>query len=216
MRASQQQQRQREWNVQHQPAMQPVVIADLPAELAFLFADFFQILDNAVEIARQQHPQTFKDSGGFGPTGEGWVMDAFVLQERAHRSTVKIAQRGCRGGDGCRRCRARLLAGNGLGWLGSQRPANRLHHFIGLGDQLGSNAIDLLEDCFHRDSCGHQRRHVMLQNGAEYSADNHDYQQHHEHGSEEAAKSEPGVEENYWQAQRSQPQMAAHPGLRAA
>lgn len=38
VRASQQQKRQRKRNVQHQPSVQPVVIADLPPELPFLFA----------------------------------------------------------------------------------------------------------------------------------------------------------------------------------
>ena len=38
VRASQQQQRKRKRNVQHQPSVQPVVIADLPPELPLLFA----------------------------------------------------------------------------------------------------------------------------------------------------------------------------------
>src|SRR2546429_1720684 len=56
----------------------------------------------------------------------------------------------------------------------------------------------------------------MLQRGSERAASDGNDQQPHQHARERAAKMKTGVKENGRQRQKTEPEVAAHPGLRAA
>src|ERR1700688_1785407 len=57
MDGAEQNQRERKRDVQQQPAVQPEMQMGLPGELAFLFANTFQVLDRRVKRSRRQRSQ---------------------------------------------------------------------------------------------------------------------------------------------------------------
>ena len=56
--------------MQHQPSVQPVVIANLAPELPLLFAYFFQVMDDGMQVTGQQRAQPLEDSARFSPGGK--------------------------------------------------------------------------------------------------------------------------------------------------
>jgi hypothetical protein len=54
VRAAEQEKRKRQWNMEHEPSMQPMMKCDLAAQLPFFLADLLQVINRLVQVARQK------------------------------------------------------------------------------------------------------------------------------------------------------------------
>src|SRR2546426_2421307 len=75
---------------------------------------------------------------------------------------------------------------------------------------------DFVVDGFERSIGRHDARQIMLQDCAEDAATNDNNQEPHQDSRERPAEVKAAVEEKDREAQQSEPEMTAHPGLRAA
>ena len=95
-----------------------------------------------------------------------------------------------------------------------QRGAGFLHQPHCFFRQLAAYPVNLLVDRLHRELRGVDARNEVLQRRAQDSAGKHKNKKPHQDAGERSAEMKAAVEQNQRKAEKSQPQMAAHPGLR--
>src|SRR5262249_28804036 len=127
------------------------------------------------------------------------------------------AQRDSAGSKGTRRGEASRPLARFLGFVReTQRTTDRLHCSIGFFAEQTTHVADFVVDGFERNVFRHHARKIVLQNRAEYAARDSNDQQPHQNPRERSSKMKPAVKKNQGKREKTKPEMAAHPGLRAA
>jgi len=75
---------------------------------------------------------------------------------------------------------------------------------------------DFVVNGFERHVGSHGAGNKVLQRGAQHAAEHRDDEQPHQDARERAAEMKSAVKQNHRQREKTQPEMAAHPGLRPA
>src|SRR3989442_15753454 len=100
--------------------------------------------------------------------------------------------------------------------LKTERAAPSLDIAVGFVEQLLAHMRDFVVDGFERSIGRHDARQIMLQDCAEDAATNDNNQEPHQDSREGPAEVKAAVEEKDREAQQSEPEMTADPGLRPA
>lgn len=211
----------RQWNMNEQPGVQPAVETRLTSQLALFVADAFEILQRVVQLIRQTEAQLLENSQGLRGIGQRRTAARRIVKEGPEAAKIKLAQliagfladfgANLDGGRGT------IAAGRGAhGGSSIERAAGGVGKLIGFLAKLRANVADLFVNRFHRDFDGDFARDVRLQHGSEDAAGDHDEKQHHQDKRERAAHVKSGVKQNDGQADETEPEMTAHPRLRAA
>ena len=85
--------RERKWNVNEQPAVQPVMQPFLPDELTRLIANLFQILQRGLRRDGQERLQSGEALLAFAALPSRWPRFFGLLQKSAHFREVEALQR---------------------------------------------------------------------------------------------------------------------------
>ncbi len=135
------------------------------------------------------------------------MLTCFVrLQTRGDRESAHFSRAG-----GCG-----PLQFAGVRNLAFQRRACLLHQSNCFLRQLAAYPVNLLVDRLHGKLRGVDAWHEVLQRGSQNSAGENENKKPHQDAGERPAEVKSAVEENQRKAEKAQPQMAAHPGLRSS
>ena len=224
----QQQHRVGQRNVHQQPAVQNAVIARLLVELTLFFADALQVFHGRVQVRGQQPLQLLEHAFGGIAIGNRQPARAVALKKGSQLVVMEAAQLRTRvfvdvqaGRDRhpAHRSRAgcvRALLHAGVGEISGQGRAGLFHKVMRLIHELAAHAPDLLVDGLHGNALLGHARHVVLENGPEDAAQKDAEEDPHQPVRQPEAPAKTAVQQDQREAERAQPKMPAHPGLRAA
>src|SRR5438128_1236243 len=126
---------------------------------------------------------------------------------------------GCAQRDGA--CGERAHRGKAAGALArlfgfvreTERAAKRFHRAIRFFAKQTADMADLVVDRFERDVLGHHAWKIILQRRTENAACDSNNKQPHENSRKHTAEMKSSMKENERQREKTEPEMAAHPGL---
>ena len=211
-----------------QPSMQDAVIASLLIEFALFLADVLEIIDGRVQVGRKQHAQLLKHGLRSSAISQTASTRSTLGEIRLHLAAKEVLelragffidlQTGgdCEAAHGASAGRGRELLLGGLGNItlqGGDSFADQGGSFI---DELNTDTADLLVDGFKGNALRGKARHKVLQDCANDAADEDHREEPHQAARQTDTETKARMEEDERVADEAEPEMAAHPGLRAS